>query len=442
MSSYKFKTFALMFIAVGVSSCGIFSNDKELPSGTRISILTEQNTQNAQTSVISGDSFPTPIINRQWTQIGGNASHTGTDIHTSNDLKLLWHKNFGDGASKKNLLLAQPVVYNNIVYTQDVNATVYAFSLNDGKKIWKQKLKPLTENELESGLNGVGLAIDNQALYAVAGYGSVFALNRENGDVLWRKNIGSPLRAAPTICDNKIIIQTLDNRLLAFNTQSGEEIWKYNVPAEDTVLAGGPAPACLSEKNLVVAGFSNGEIHAFNADIGYPLWSTVLINNGHVNLATDINAIKAPPVIDDNTVYAIGHNDLLAAIDYRTGDNKWEQKIGGINLPWVVGDYIFVLSNNNELLALNKKSGKVLWQTSLLTEYPLEERSNIYLTGPIMINKNLLVTASNGIVYEISSTDGQIIHRRDLEEPLPLAPISAGSAVVFITNDADLLVYK
>ena len=83
-----------------------------------------------------------------------------------------------------------------------------------------------------------------------------------------------------------------------------------------------------------------------------------------------------------------------------------------------------------------------MWQTSLLTEYPLEERSNIYLTGPIMINKNLLVTASNGIVYEISSTDGQIIHRRDLEEPLPLAPISAGSAVVFITNDADLLVYK
>ena len=440
--SHKFRALGLLILAAGITSCGIFSDDKKLPSGQRISILTDKAPQNTKTNKIPAAAIPAAILNSDWRQTGATPYHIIGNLQTSDKPEQIWKQNFGKGASKRNLLLAAPVVFENIIYAQDVDGSVTSFNLHNGKKVWRQKLKSLTKNEKENGLNGSGIAVNDNALYATTGFGSIFALNRKNGNILWRKDINTPLRTAPTVCDDKLIIQTLDNHIFALNTQNGKEVWKYNISAEDTVLAGSSTPACLPDKNLVIAGFSNGEIHAFNADVGYPLWSIPLIDNSRINVSTDINAIKASPAIDNDTVYAIGHNDLLAAIDYRTGENKWTIKIGGTNMPWIVGNYIFVLSNNNELFAINKNNGKTLWQTTLLTEYPLEERSNIYLSGPVMINKNLLIAASNGIVYEISSTDGQIIHRRNLDEPLPIAPIVADSTIVFTTNDADLLVYK
>lgn len=439
---YKLKALGLIVLMAGISSCGIFSNDKTLPSGTRVSILAGKIPGEIAISSIPADSLPAAVVNQNWTQNGGNANHVMGNIHASDTFKQKWKANFGEGASKRNLLLAAPIIFAGTVYAQDVKGTVRAFNLSDGKNLWKQKLKPLTENENDSGLNGSGLAADENAVYAAAGFGSVFALNPQDGKVLWRRDIGTPLRTAPAVCNDKVIIQTLDNRVFALSTQNGNEIWKYNISAEDTVLAGSPAPACLPDKNLVVTGFSNGEIQAFNADIGYPLWSATLIDNSRINLSTDINAVKASPVIEHDTIYAIGHNDLLAAIDYRTGENKWSLKIGGIHMPWIVGNYLFVLSNNNELFAVNKNDGKILWQTRFLEEYPLDERGDIYLSGPVMINSQLLITASNGIVYFVSPENGEIKNRLNFKEELPMTPVAAGNTVIFTTNDADLLAYK
>ena len=133
---------------------------------------------------------------------------------------------------------------------------------------------------------------------------------------------------------------------------------------------------------------------------------------------------------------------MLAAVDYRTGENKWSLKIGGTHMPWIAGNYLFVLSNNNELFAVNKNDGKILWQTRFLEEYPLDERSEIYLNGPVMINSQLLITASNGIVYSVSPENGEIKNRLNLKEELPMAPVAAGNTVIFTTNEADLLAYK
>lgn len=55
------------------------------------------------------------------------------------------------------MLLASPIIYNKTVFAQDVNGTVSAFSLSDGHKIWKQKLKPDSKFENENGLNAPDL---------------------------------------------------------------------------------------------------------------------------------------------------------------------------------------------------------------------------------------------------------------------------------------------
>ncbi len=443
MISDYIKRLGLCACAVAVSACGLFSSDKEIPSGTRIAVLQNADEKTVlpanQTAAVKTGSV---IFNQDWSQNGLNSHHVSGNLNARDQIGLAWTASFGNGAGKRDLLLAAPVVSDGKVFAQDTKATVSAFSLADGKKLWEQELKPTRAFEDENSLNGTGLAVDGKAVYTTTGFGSVFALDRQNGKILWRHDINTPLRTAPTVCENKVIVQTLDNQLVALNAANGTRIWKYDVPAEDTVLAGSATPACLPEKNLLISGFSNGEIQAFNLDVGYLLWSVSLVDNSHVNLGTDIHAVRAAPLIDKETIYAVGNSDVTAAIDYRTGEKKWQQSVGGMNMPWLAGETLFILSDNHSLSALNKNNGKILWRIPLLEEYDLKERSDIYLSGPVLINNRLLVTASNGDIYAFSPQNGRLLSKQNLEKGLPLSPVAAQGNIIFTSSDADLIVYR
>lgn len=441
MFSNSIKKFGIVCCMGVLCSCSLFSDKKDLPTGKRIAIIdSKYSYDNISNKSISN----IPSINTisSWTQSGANSYHVIGNLSGNDDMKKIWSANFGEGSDKRNLLLSQPLIIDSIVYTQDVKGTVSAFDIKNGQKIWKKKIKPDNKNLAKNGLNGVGLASDTKNIFAVTGFGSVVSFDAKTGKKLWQTEINTPIRTAPSVCGDKLIVQTLDNKLFVLDTDNGSEIFKYTTPFEDTVLAGGATPACSTEKDIIVAGFSNGQIEAFKASLGYPLWSASLVNNKRGHSTTNINAIKASPVIDNDIIYAIGNNDMLAAIDYNSGETVWSQEIGSVNTPYIAGDYIYILSNNNEIICLEKNSGKIIFNIKLLTEYDIEDRSEIYLTGPIMINNKLLVSASNGTIYVISSVNGAVERKFDIGNDLPFSPISAQNSIIFTNSDADIIMYK
>lgn len=435
------KKIGLLCCITLVSSCSLFSEDKDIPEGKRISIIDSHYNTDANLTPKTAE-IPPLSAESQWSQSGGNSVHVMGNLSGNDNIKKLWSSDFGKGENKRNLLLAQPVITGSHVYTQDVEGTVSAFNLNNGQKIWKRKIKPQNKNSADNGLNGVGIATDGNSIFAVTGYGSILSFDAKSGKQLWRIETNNLIRTAPNVCSDKLIIQTLDNRLLVLSTKDGSEIFKYNTSAEDTVLAGGATPACSDSLNIIIAGFSNGQIEAFNADIGYPLWSANLINAKRGNSTTNINAIKASPIIDNEKIYAIGNNDMLISVDYRTGETLWSQEIGSINTPWLAGNYLYVVSNNNTLVCLNKNSGEIMYTSKLLQEYDLKDRTDIFLTGPIMVNNKLLVSASNGIIYVISPLNGEIKHKFDTKDEIPYSPISAQDTVIITNSDAQITAYK
>ncbi len=440
---FQCKRIGLLCLITVLSSCGIFSNKKELPQGERISVLEMPDqtlsVNNVQKKSIS---ISSPLTNINWAQSGDNATHLVQNILANADIKEAWSVDFGDGSSKRNLLLASPIIYNGKVFAQDVNATVYAFELKTGKEIFKTKLKPQNENDASSALNGVGLAADNNKIYALTGFGSAFALNAQTGEIIWRKDFNVPLRVAPVVANNKIFVQTIDNQLLCLDASNGSEIWNYGISAEDTVLAGGAVPAYDAQKEILVAGFSNGEVQAFNGRIGYPIWSNNLINNQQIGSSLGINAIKAAPVIDGNVVYVVGSTDLTLAINLENGDVLWEAPIGGTNTPWVDSEAIFILSNNFELYALDKQTGSILFKKEFLRDISARKRRNLYANGPVMINSQLFVTTSSGLIYAFSAQNGAEKNKIESKENIAFAPIAAQKTVVITTEDAELIAFE
>ncbi|MBQ8436299.1 MAG: PQQ-binding-like beta-propeller repeat protein [Alphaproteobacteria bacterium] len=438
---YKFSK-CLFFgtIVIMLSACTMFQEEKILPEGKRISALgtkteLKQNIKTQNTKI----RLPLPKKNSKWSQNGGNALHNMLHLKSSPRLEEYWSANFGEGASKRDFLIASPIIAHRVVFAIDADAVVSARRLDNGKKIWHKRLKPINKDDKGIALKGAGIAYGNQRIYATTGFGGVFALDMKTGKEIWRYDTEMPIRIAPTVQNGRLLVQTIDNALIALNAINGEEVWKYKTTSEMTTLVGGASPAYSSNEDVAVAAFSNGELRAFKASTGTPLWGEMLISPKRTNSLANITAIKANPIIDGDKVFAAGHSDVLAAIDLRTGKKIWEREISTSNQPWIAGQFMYVLTDNFELIAFQKDTGLIIWNKKLpIPDY----NAGLSASGPVLTNNSLLVTLSDGHVFAISPYTGQVLGFINVDDEVELSPIVADGVVIFTTNEADLLAYK
>jgi hypothetical protein len=204
-------------------------------------------------------------------------------------------------------------------------------------------------------------------------------------------------------------------------------------------MVGGAVPAYDSTYDVVITGFSNGEIQAFNAGYGTPLWSDVLVSNRLAYSSTFLNTVKAAPVIENGIAYVFGNANVLAAIDIRSGTRVWEKELGGINTPLVIGNAVYVVTNDNKLIALAKDSGDILWSETIDLG---DKAGKVSVFAPLMMNGRLVVTQSNGRVHTFAPENGKLLNTVDLDEDFNSAPVVANGYAVFVNTDADLIVYK
>ena len=75
--------------------------------------------------------------------------------------------------------------------------------------------------------------------------------------------------------------------------------------------------------------------------------------------------IRGRPVIDRNSVIAMSHGGQMVSIDLRTGRRIWSRDIGGLESPWVAGDYIYAITNHAEVVCISRENGRAYWVRAL-----------------------------------------------------------------------------
>lgn len=435
------KGLCLCSMVLFIASC---SQNKKLPQGERLSALEDM----GSTQIISNSkipNLPAPYINASWQQAGINPQHVIGNLKAGFTLKEQWAENFGKGISKRDILLAAPVSDQQRVFVMDSNGRVSAFNIANGNRIWENNLTAEIGGFKETKSRASGLAVDGNVLYATTGFGGVFAMNSDTGLPKWRKVMESPIRIAPAIAGSMLLIQTVDNKIYALDKTNGQELWRFGVAHEDTVIAGGAVPAYDAEDNVVIAGFSNGEIVVLNANTGTPLWSEMLVSNKQALSATDINTIGAYPIIQEGIIYAISNSNIMAALDMRSGEKLWEKEVGSMHNMLMAGDYLFVISNKHILYAMDKYSGKTMWQTEVLShlhDNGEEEDATLNTTPPLMINDDILLAFSNGRILKIDARSGTVRAKTDLGLDISNGLIAVQERVIAVSDDADVIVFK
>ncbi len=430
-------TLAVLFLPLAIGACD--KTKVPLP-GERVSVL-QLDRDLAVDPALADVSvrLPKPYINDAWAQAGGNQAHAMYHLASGEGtLGQAWSADVGSGADSANRLLAEPVVADGMVFTLDAESLVSAFSAGSGSRVWSSDLTPDVDDD---DLFGGGVAVAEGKVFVTTPFAKLIALDERSGARLWEVDAPAPMRSPPAVSDGRIFTLTIDNQLVVYASDDGRRLWSNAGVEEAAGLLGGTTPAVLGD--VVVAAYTSGELLAFDVVSGRSLWSDSLAGKSRGDAVAALTDIRGRPVIDRDLVIAIGNGGVMAAIDLKRGGRVWDASLGGTQSPWVAGDFVYVLTNNSEVICLARGDGRIKWIQQLPQfEDPVDHEDPIYWSGPVLVGNRLLISGSNGVAVAISPYSGDILGKQELPDRSHLPPVVANQTVFILSDDARLIALR
>jgi outer membrane protein assembly factor BamB len=457
------KRFVLALAAISLlSGCSILRGRRgpTTPTvGTRVPVLGSDAALVADPALADVPvTVPGPAANADWPQPGGNASKSTGHVALGNAPGQAWQASIGQGDSAAGRLAAEPVVADGRVYTIDTQARVRAFDAQTGAQIWEHQVRG--EASPREALYGGGVSYDSGHIFATNGAGDVASLDAATGNQQWMVKPGGPLRGSPTIGNDNVYVISQDSQLYALNAANGEERWRAAGSFELAGVFGAAAPAFA--QSTLVAGFASGELTAYRYENGQVVWQDALARTGISTMVGQLSDIDADPVIDNGRVFAIGQGGRMVAVELITGQRVWELNIAGISTPWVAGEWVFVVTDRAQLLAVARASGRVRWISPLPAfRRPPEQRNPssadiaagrtgrvrpgedpIFWRGPILAGNRLILVSSRGQIVFASPTDGTVQQTIEHGTPISLPPVAAGNMLYILDDSGRLTAFR
>ena len=132
-------------------------------------------------------------------------------------------------------MTAPPAAGDALVFAGS-DGLVEARADTDGRARWR---RPVTGTV-------ISLHWDTGWLIAATEAGPLLAIRAADGEVLWQRDLGSPLSAPAALAGDRLYVGLNDGRVLALSLMTGEEIWSPEarrvgdgpLPANDRVFVG------------------------------------------------------------------------------------------------------------------------------------------------------------------------------------------------------------
>lgn len=385
-----------------------------------------------------GNGFHQPIIEegllnlskpesiKNWSGTYANERNNRPHVKMSKNPKLTHSITIGQGITDSALTLAGPVVVGNTIYTLDSDFVLQVTGLKSRKSLWRKKLADIQNSSVKS----ISLTRNKDRLYAVAGNGLIVAVDFK-GNKIWEKDLKAILRSTATVDNGRIYVSSIDNHFFVLDIQKGDILWDYEEKSTTTNFFGVGTPAVAD--SIVLVPTTKGRVNAFDTATGVMLWSDNLWRGKTNNPLLDMTHITAAPVIDNRVVYLVGNAGKTGAYRLSDGTPIFTVGIGGRETPIISGETLFLLSNQNKLIALNKQRGSKYWETDI-------DKGRTWF-GPVLVNGELVLTSSEGDVVFFNAKTGQEI-RREKQEKLIGAPVFAKDTMLLLTKQGDMLFYQ
>jgi eukaryotic-like serine/threonine-protein kinase len=230
------------------------------------------------------------------------------------------------------------------------------------------------------------LMTDSRVYYADTG--QVYALNSENGNIVWQYPPKvAPARlffAQPVLVGEQLIVGDYAHLLTSLNVNDGSEKWQFKE------ATGRYIDAPLVVNDTIVAG--NADTHLYALDLsGAKKWT---YKAGH--------SFWAQPNTDGTTIFAPNMDHFLYAIDLATGSLKWKLDLQASLVARTTLDktILYVGNLDGGMFAVDTTNGKIIWTKKV---------GGGVWSAPVLKDDKLYFGDQSGKINILNASDGTAV---------------------------------
>lgn len=332
----------------------------------------------------------------------------------------IWSTSVGNGQGGIYNRL-HPALSDDVIFIASADGEVTALTADEGDELW--------EVELDLPISG-GVAVNQGMVLLGTSTGQVLALDQQSGETLWQSEVEGEVLAAPKSDGKLVFVQTFDGQLLGLEAKTGKRVWSFRTTLPVLTLRGTSEP--LLVRDMVIAGFANGKLMAFDSDTGSVRWEV------RVASATGYSEIERLVDIDggllaiDNVVYAVSYQGAIAAVDMASGRKLWVRDASSyVGMDSGFGN-IYVAGHLGHVTAFVKNGQGVRWEQTVL-----ERRK---LTAPAVLGSYVLVGDFEGYLHALSQVDGTMAARTHVDSDGLQASLLVNDNIIYVYGNSGTLV--
>ena len=301
---------------------------------------------------------------------------------------------------------SDPVIDAQNVYVGSDAGVFWSLRQEDGSVQWKKKV----------GFHAKGKSIfssplvHNGVVYFGAYDGNVYALEATTGKKKWIFFGADWIGSSPALAENlNILFVGLEfglfkkrGALVALNATTGKKLWQYDMP-----LYTHATPLYIPGRKQVVIGSNDGAVYLFNARNGRLIWKYQQEDDTpseeELLRGFSKNEIKESAAYDaknDRILVANTRGEVLA-LERKNGKLAWKNdnaQFGFYSTPLVHKNTVLVSSLDKHLYALNVETGEELWRW--------HAGARIF-ASPTIIHGNVFVGSNTGRLTELNPETGE-----------------------------------
>lgn len=249
-------------------------------------------------------------------------------------------------------------------------AVLHSLGKNTGITRWLLKFSSSEEVHLYNSENFIVLIIAN---------GDVYSISKADGQINWKKTLGSAISSPPLKKTNEIILSTFDKRITALSLNSGEPVARFITPEPPTIVIED------TTGNNFVVGDKKGNLWSLNKKKKTPNWS--------FRLGGEISNVK----LTTRGLLASSLDNFVYLISEKSGKLIWKKRLTGrIAAEPQIQDNNFIITSidESEALVIQLSSGR------LVTKIFLEDED--FFTGESLQSKNLFIYTTRKGIFSFS----------------------------------------
>jgi len=171
--------------------------------------------------------------------------------------------------------------------------------------------------------------------------GDLAAFRASDGVLVWRRQLGAPLIAAPGPAQDRLFLPLADHRLVCVMLATGETVWERTLDAAITGL--------LALDDQILFGTTKKDLFSVDLKRGRDRWVW--------QLGGDLAGV---PAADEKRIYFASRDNLLRAVDRKSGNLRWKVDLGArpAGGPLTLTDSLLMPLVSSQIVGFDLVAGK------------------------------------------------------------------------------------